>query len=413
AFLSRTAYINMVTSNSTINVTTLSSEEIIQIRRRTQAVDAPHPGQPSMASLPVLIQPAEYATTPTSLSTATQTTAHSLNNAPESPTPTSSSPPSHESPIQDSKPASPIELPPPKVAKAAAPVEKAPKAAAPAKKPASKPHASSPIGTSGSQWAMTYSPYTSSGGCKPASEVTSDVESIARKGFSSIRIYSTDCDGLSSVASPASSHSLNLILGVYISAEGISAARPQIEEIIAWADANGGHWQGVEMIVVGNEAVFNNFCTAEDLASFLSEARSAFQAAGFTGPVATTETIDVLAEHKMTLCPATDVAAANIHPFFNGKVAASQAGQFVAEQLTLLESICPGKEARNLETGWPSKGSANGAAIPGSWEQRVAVEGIRRAAGGKSAFFSFVDDLWKEDGEWGVERNFGCGWMFG
>lgn len=168
------------------------------------------------------------------------------------------------------------------------------------------------------------------------------------------------------------------------------------------------------MIVVGNEAVFNNFCTAEGLAAFVIEAKSAFRTAGFTGPVTTTETIEVLSEHKSTLCPVCDVAAANIHPFFNGDVAAEQAGEFVAAQLERLEQTCPGKEAYyNLETGWPSKGSPNGAAVPGSWEQKAAIEGIKGAAGGKSAFFSFVDDLWKEEGEWGVERSFGCGQLFG
>ncbi len=60
----------------------------------------------------------------------------------------------------------------------------------------------------------------------------------------------------------------------------------------------------------------------------------------------------------------------------------------------------------------PSKGSKNGVAIPGSWEQRIAVEGIRKMAGGKSTFFSFVDDEWKEEGEWGVERSWGCGQLF-
>lgn len=259
---------------------------------------------------------------------------------------------------------------------------------------------------------MTYSPYTSSGGCKPSPDIATDIASIAAKGFSSLRLYSTDCNGLSAVATAAQSHNLNLILGVYISSSGIPAARPQIHEIVTWATSNNRHWQGVEMIVIGNEAVFNTFATADALAAFISEAKTAFQTAGYHGPVTTTETIETLSQHHATLCPVSDIAAANIHPFFNGKVTASQAGEFVASQLTLLASVCPGKEAYNLETGWPSKGSANGVAVPGRWEQRAAVEGIRKAAGGKSAFFSFMDDEWKEEGEWGVERSWGCSQLF-
>ncbi|KAL8884536.1 MAG: hypothetical protein Q9215_007438 [Flavoplaca cf. flavocitrina] len=280
----------------------------------------------------------------------------------------------------------------------------------PAKKPADDAKPKKPF-HSGSYWAMTYSPYTPSGLCKASSDVASDVASIAAKGFSSIRLYSTDCSGLTNVATAAQSHNLNLILGVYISASGISAARPQIDEIVTWA-ANNGHWKGVEMIVVGNEAVFNNFASAEELASFVSEARSAFKNGGYDGPVTLTETVDILSKHAEVLCPASDIAAANIHAFFNGQVTASGAGAFVASQLELLAETCPGKEVYNLETGWPSKGSKNGVAIPGSWEQRIAVEGIRKMAGGKSTFFSFVDDEWKEEGEWGVERSWGCGQLF-
>ena len=341
-------------------------------------------------------------------SSPTQTSVHQITDTPK--TPTSYPLPVDIAPAHPPKLAAPIEQVHPKADKPALPVRQPAPAVAESKKPSQK-SSFSPINSSGSQWAMTYSPYTPSGGCKPSSEIAADVASVAAKGFSSLRLYSTDCDGLSVVATAAQSHNLNLVLGVYISNDGISAARPQIQEIVAWANKNS-QWKGVEMIVVGNEAVFNNFASAEELASFVSEARSAFQSAGYEGPVTTSETIQMLKQHADVLCPVCDIAAANIHPFFNGKVTASGAGEFVASQLELLSSICPGKEAYNLETGWPSKGSVNGAAVPGSWEQRAAVEGIRKIAGGKSVFFSFVDDEWKDEGELGVERSWGCSQLF-
>ncbi|KAL8953845.1 MAG: hypothetical protein Q9183_007308, partial [Haloplaca sp. 2 TL-2023] len=291
--------------------------------------------------------------------------------------------PQEEDSKEAEKPAQFHEVPAPKADKPAPPVEKPATVDAHSEKPANeKPdtHPKTPVKSSGDQWSMTYSPYTSDGGCKPPSDVAGDIAMIAKKGFSSIRLYSTDCSGLSSVATAALSHNLNIILGVYISDTGISAARPQVGEIVNWASKNG-HFKGVEMIVIGNEAVFNKFCSAAELASFVSEAKAAFSAAGYTGPVTTTETVEVLKQNKATLCPVCDVAAANIHPFFNGKVTAEHAGEFVASQLELLATICPGKETYNLETGWPTKGSANNAAIPGKWEQNVAIEGIKKAAG--------------------------------
>lgn len=258
---------------------------------------------------------------------------------------------------------------------------------------------------------MTYSPYNADTTCKSASAVASDVSAIASKGFTSIRLYSTDCSGLSTVGAAASTHNLKLVLGVFISSSGLAIAAEQITAITTWA---AGDYRLVEMIVIGNEAVFNNYCTPAALAAFLTAAKATFVAAGYTGPVTTTEPMSILQQHAPTLCPVIDVAAANIHPFFNSGTSASAAGAFVARTLTDLAALCPGgKEAYNLETGWPHSGNANGEAVPGASEQAQAVKGIREAAGGRSAFFSFVDDLWKAPGLGGVEQSWGCSQLFG
>lgn len=168
------------------------------------------------------------------------------------------------------------------------------------------------------------------------------------------------------------------------------------------------------MIVVGNEAVFNGYTSAGELAAFIMECRKAFRAAGYAGPVTTTEPISILLQHSSTLCPALDIAAANIHPFFNADISAPDAGRFVQQELALLESICPGlEEAYVLETGWPSAGEANGEARPGEEEQRVAVWGIVERVGARSAVFGFEDEEWKEEGVFGVERRWGCWGVFG
>lgn len=258
---------------------------------------------------------------------------------------------------------------------------------------------------------MTYSPYTSSGGCKDAGSVASDIAIIASKGFSTVRLYSTDCGGLANVASAASQHGISLIIGIYIDKGGIQAAAPQVKDI---TEHFGGNYGMVEMVVVGNEAIFNHFATAGDLAAFISQVKSTLKAAGYNGPITTTEPMSTLAGVTSIICPVIDVVAANIHPFFNSDIAASQAGQFVAKSLQDLAGYCPGKpEVFNLETGWPSQGQVNGQAVPGSSQQAQALKSIVAAAGSKSAVFSFVDDLWKGEGEFGVERSWGCSHLFG
>ncbi|KAI4160076.1 MAG: hypothetical protein LQ342_006027 [Letrouitia transgressa] len=402
----------MPTKTYTTNATRLSSKGMIP---RILLVDVQPFGLLITASRPSItndfpvIQPVENTTTIQSTSYQTATIIITPTPVAEPTTSSASASEVHSNaPIQAAAHPAP---PPPK--KHAAPPAEHKSQPRPHHGPKSPPssHHSKPPTTGGNQWAMTYSPYTSSGGCKSPSDVSSDVATIAAKGFSSIRLYSTDCSSLTAGASAARSHHLKIVLGVYISDSGISVARPQIHDIVSWA---AGNWEGVEMIVIGNEAVFNQFCSAAELASFISEAKTAFVAAGYTGPVTTTETVASLTENADTLCPVMDIAAANVHPFFNPTVSAETAGPFVASQLELLKTVCPGKEdVLNLETGWPSRGSNNGQAVPGTWEQEVAIKGIKEHAGGKSAFFSWVDDGWKEEGEWGVERWFGCGQLFG
>lgn len=257
---------------------------------------------------------------------------------------------------------------------------------------------------------MTYSPYTEQGACKEADDIKADIAKMAAKGFSSVRLYSTDCGGLSAVGAAAATHKLKLVLGVYISPSGISAAAEQVTDIVTWAS---GDYAAVEMIVIGNEAIFNNYADAPSLAAFISSTKSTLRAAGYTGPVTTTEPMNIMQNATSILCPVLDVLAANIHPFFNPAVSASSAGTFVADALVELSTLCGDtREAYNLETGWPHGGLANGEAVPGTEEQRMAIEAIRGLAGGKSVFFSFVDDLWKHPGDLNVEQSWGCSQLF-
>ncbi|KAL8635609.1 MAG: hypothetical protein Q9228_006918, partial [Teloschistes exilis] len=313
---------------------------------------------------PTLIQPAEQNP---QTATLTQTSTHDLTSSQEAPTTSLAPAIIHEAPPPPSKPT---------VAPA--------KEAAPAQKPMAI--ASHPLRPAGeptfrpSQWAITYSPYTAQGNCKPSTDVAADVALIAQKGFSSIRLYSTDCNGLSTVGGPAITHNLTLILGVYISEDGIPAAEPQIQDIIDWATSSpnpNDKWKTVEMIIIGSSSLSNNFTTPSALANFLTSSRITLGVAGYTNTITTAEPIPTLLLHSSILCPLIDTLAAPIHPFFSPGTTASDAGEYVSLQLQILDTVCSGgdgekMEAWNIETGWPSRGSANGVAVPGWWEQNVA-----------------------------------------
>ncbi|TGO54518.1 hypothetical protein BCON_0106g00350 [Botryotinia convoluta] len=263
------------------------------------------------------------------------------------------------------------------------------------------------VGSSGKQWAMTYSPYQDSGSCKTAAEVSVDVALIAAKGFTAIRIYSTDCSGLENVGNAAKLAGLKLIVGIFISETGCSGAADQVTDLIAW-----GQWSLVELIVVGNEAVFGGHTTASELAAFISSSRSSFASAGYTGQITTTEPLNIWQENTSVLCSVVDITGANLHPFFNAEVTAENAGKFALSQLELADAICPGLTAINLETGWPSAGTCNGAACPGADEQKTAVASIIESCGGRAAIFSYTNDLWKQPGGFGCEQSWGSIHLF-
>ncbi|CAL5867263.1 uncharacterized protein PFLUO_LOCUS1478 [Penicillium psychrofluorescens] len=272
-----------------------------------------------------------------------------------------------------------------------------------------------PTGGSGSgvltgkgQYGMTYSPYTNSGMCKTKDEVFQDVKTIQDKGFDLVRIYSTDCSGLMFVGEAARQYGMNMILGVYIDNTGTSGAQEQVSAIATWAE-----WDLVELIVVGNEAVQSGYVSASELATFIESSTAIFRAAGWTKDVTTTEPIDVWQQYgASTLCGAVDIVGANIHPFFNSETTAEQAGEFALSEYKILQSICPGKDVLNLETGWPNGGESNGAAIPGQSEQNIAIHSIAKYIGSKSIFFSFANDQWKSPGAFAVEQHWGCSDVF-
>ncbi|KAJ5355092.1 uncharacterized protein N7496_012304 [Penicillium cataractarum] len=261
--------------------------------------------------------------------------------------------------------------------------------------------------TGAGQYGMTFSPYTSSGACMSQSEVTSNLKVIKDKGFNLVRVYSTDCNGLEYIGSACKELGMNIIMGVYIDSTGTSGAQDQVDAIAKWAE-----WDMVELIVVGNEAVSSGYCSASQLASFITSCKSTFQAAGYTGKVTTTEPIDVWEQYgTSTLCSPVDIVGANIHPFFNSQVTAAKAGEFALSEYKILEGLC-NKDVVNLETGWPNAGDANGDAVPGVAEQETAIKSIVAALGSKSIFFSYADDDWKSPGQFNVEQHWGCASVF-
>lgn len=264
--------------------------------------------------------------------------------------------------------------------------------------------ATTPFTTNGNIWGITYTPYDANSQCKTADVIASDLAQIKAKGFTTVRVYSTDCNTLQNVGAAARAQGLKLVLGVWIAADtGVAGAWNQINAIIAWAQ-----WDLVELIVVGNESVFSGFVSAGDLVSLISGASGSFKGAGYTGPITTTEPLNIWQESGASFCGVVDVVAANLYAFFNAGVVPSGAGAFIQSELDILAAICPGKGTYAMESGWPSAGDCNGSACPGVDAQATAIQSIKSVTGSKIIFFTAFDDEWKQGGAFNVEQHFGC-----
>ncbi|KAF4122633.1 Exo-beta-1,3-glucanase, GH17 family [Geosmithia morbida] len=268
------------------------------------------------------------------------------------------------------------------------------------------------FGGAGDHYGLTYTPYVgATGECKSAEQVDSDIQTIKADGFDVVRVYSTDCDTLENVGSACKKHGVDMIIGIFVKASGCSPDTPEVKEqidaISSWAS-----WDQVKLFVVGNEALMNGYCTASELRELITTVKSA--CSDYTGPYTIAETLDSWLEPSTSgaLCDVVDFTGANIHPFFNAANFASLAGTFVQGQLSILDKICDGKKAVNLECGWPTGGSCLGSACPGKSEQAEALTDIRKKVGDRTVFFSFEDDKWKAPGPQGCEQFWGVNSYF-
>lgn len=175
------------------------------------------------------------------------------------------------------------------------------------------------LGGSGKLWAMTYTPFTPDGQCKTAEEVMEDISAIAKAGFTTLRVYSTDCHTLPNVGAAARAFGLRMIVGIFIGKVGCDNTYPDVAEQIA-ALKEWRQWDLVDLCVVANEALFNNFCTVSQLTDLIVHTKEELASVGYNGPYTTTDVVGAWLEHDVSpICNVIDVVATNAHAYFNSQ----------------------------------------------------------------------------------------------
>lgn len=247
---------------------------------------------------------------------------------------------------------------------------------------------------------IAYSSYTDSGTCKDASTVKSDFEKLT--GFDIIRVYDTDCDIVNSVLA-ALSGSQKLFAGIYY----LDKIHDSVAIISQAVQSNGGSWDKIHTVSVGNELVNDGKKTVAEIGQAVDQARSALKSAGYSGKVVSVDTL-VAVQNNPGLCEYSDYVAVNCHPFWDGGVLPENAGTWLQEQIASVKKTCGGsKDVLITESGWPHQGDTYGKAIPSPANQKTAIGAISESCGSQVLLFDAYDDLWKDGGKYGVEKYWG------
>jgi exo-beta-1,3-glucanase (GH17 family) len=181
---------------------------------------------------------------------------------------------------------------------------------------------------------IVYSPYNADNSCKSQDQFLNDVSALS--SFTFLRLYGTDCSQVTYGILAAKKFGLKLFLGIH----NIFNCDSEIANLIKLVN---GEWGLVHTVAVGNEVVNSGQMAAGDVAARVNSARSALRGAGYNGPVVTADTFVAIMANPV-LCQASDYVAANCHPFFDGKVAAAGAGDFLKIQSQNVKNACGGKD---------------------------------------------------------------------
>uniref|UniRef100_A0A060T304 ARAD1A12364p n=1 Tax=Blastobotrys adeninivorans TaxID=409370 RepID=A0A060T304_BLAAD len=230
-------------------------------------------------------------------------------------------------------------------------------------------------------WGVLYSPLTSAGTCKSHKQIYQDFADIKRSGFSTVRVFSTDCGVLQALDHVKN---LNIAVGlmplraedeVLENHDGVSGLLKSISNQLADLEA-WGHWDRIAMIIVGSQGVFSGEYSAQELVQMLRFVRTHVSTHNkFKGAITTAEPVQswasavrynaisldayktyrsarslekeplaginegVFASSDDDLCAAVDVVGLVVQPYFSA-VGSYDAGTLLRRDVEWAEYLC-------------------------------------------------------------------------
>jgi len=181
-------------------------------------------------------------------------------------------------------------------------------------------------------------------------EIEGDLKLLSGK-TNAIRTYTVE-GVLARIPALAQKYDLNVTLGAWLGKD-LAANEQQIETVIRLAREN---YKNVIRVVVGNEAIFRNDLTIQQLGAYVDRVRHELDI-----PVSTAEPWHVWYKNPK-LANHVDFIATHMLPYWEG-IHLDQAVDYVIEHVTLLQTTFPDKAVVIGEVGWPSNGRTRRSAV--------------------------------------------------
>ena len=240
-------------------------------------------------------------------------------------------------------------------------------------------------------WGLAYSPYRD---CQSPDvdeqpsrdEIVQDLEIISKMA-NGIRTYSSA--GINAeIPALARKAGLRVSAGAWLS-NNTDSNEHEIEGLIKLAQT-----VDLESVIVGNEVLLRNDMSEDELLAYIQRVKSAVNV-----PVTSAEIGGILLQHPRVMA-AVDYQMVHLYPFWEGRPI-ENAARIVANDYHEIQAKSGGKRVVIGETGWPSGGPANGAAVPSPENQsRFAKEFLTLAMAEDIEFYYFdtFDEMWKSEG---------------
>ncbi|KXN92844.1 putative family 17 glucosidase SCW4 [Leucoagaricus sp. SymC.cos] len=233
-----------------------------------------------------------------------------------------------------------------------------------------------------------------------------DLANAARNsGFRSIRILGFDCNALPMASSAAASAGLTVLAGIYFGgtvAANSGAIDDQVNQFrSAVGQFGAGRYVG---LTIGNE----NMDSPANIMNKVFQVQSTLRSAGINTPVSTVHNWVAIRDDPV-FCQG-DFVGANAHAFYDPNTPADQTGNFVIHTaVPMLRNTCGSdKQIIITESGWPSRGGSNGAAVASLGDEHSALLNLNCACRDDRSVwvyaFEYDDQLWKGNDN---ERSFG------